>query len=103
MIGQRPYGYGSLFRGPRTASGRPAGDRARRRDGSDSGGQCAGRSRAIVLAALRQARIDLATSAVPVPQGLTVGTSLRRSLEDVARPPSVRRRRRDYDTAFAGT
>ena len=98
MIGQRPYGDGSLFQ--RSSDGLWV---ARLETGRDGDGmrrrwQCAGRSRTVVLAALRQARIDQATSAVPVPQGLTVAGWLRRWLEDVARPTVRPSTFRDYAT-----
>ena len=99
MIGQRPYGDGSLFQRASDGLWVARLETGRDEDGQRQRWQCAGRSRAMVLAALRQARIDLATSAVPVPQGLTVGAWLRRWLEDVARPTVRPSTWRDYETA----
>ena len=100
MNGRRPHGYGdgSLFQ--RASDGLWV---ARLETGRDGDGkrrrwQCAGRSRTVVLAALRQARIDQATSAAPGPQGLTVAEWLHRWLEDVARPTVRPTTFRDYAT-----
>ena len=100
MSRQRPHGYGdgSLFRRASDGLWIARLETGRDGDGQRRRWQCAGRSRTVVLARLRQARIDLATSAVPGPQGLTVGEWLHRWLEDVARPTVRPSTWRDYET-----